>query len=167
MTTIRSQEGQKMESKGFGKFLDNSVSGSNFYSNLNCLISGRPLAEFELILKTCYFQSFKETVPVMQFFYFVFFFIFNPALWPKAIHRLILTNILAFFGSFHPQNFDAMITSDRQHVLRTPITRVVKNEQYQSFQPIVWPEKSLSYASRHVENRVGRGILPRDNSCAP
>ena len=103
----------------------------------------------------------------MQFFIFYFFLFLILPCDQKQYIDLILTNILAFLGSFHPQNFDAIITSDRQHVLRTPITRVVKNEQYQSFQPIVWPEKSLSYASRHVENRVGRGILPRDNSCTP
>ena len=82
----------------------------------------------------------------------------------KQYIDLLLTNILAFFGSFHPQDFDTMITSDREYVLRTTITGLVKNEQYQSFQPIVWPERSVSY----VENRVGRGILSNDNkSCAP
>ena len=108
------------------------------------------------------------TVPVMQFFIIIFLlFLILPGDQKQYID-LILTNILAFFGSFHPQNFDAMITSDRQHVLRTPITRLVKKEQYQSFQPIIWSEKSLSYVSHHVENRVGRGILPSDNnSCAP
>ena len=85
----------------------------------------------------------------------------------KQYIDLLLTNILAFFGSFHPQDFDTMITSERQYVLRTTITRLVKNEQYQSFQPIVWPERSVSYVSRHVENRVGRGMLSNDNnSCA-
>ena len=61
-----------------------------------------------------------------------------------------------------------MITSDRQYVPRTPITRLVKNTEYQSFQPIVWPEKSVSYVSRHMENRAGGGILSNDNdSCVP
>ena len=100
----------------------------------------------------------------MQFFYFLFFLFLILPCDQKQYIDLILTNILAFFGSFHPQDFDAMITSDRQHLLRTPLTRLVKNEQHQSFQPIVWPEKSLSYVSRHVESRVGRGILTSDNN---
>ena len=61
-----------------------------------------------------------------------------------------------------------MITSDRQYVPRTPITRLVKNKEYQSFQPIIWPEKSVSHVSRRMENRAGGGILSNDNdSCAP
>ena len=78
----------------------------------------------------------------MQFFYFFLFLFLILPCDQKQYIDLILTNILAFFGSFHPQDFDAMITSDRQHLLRTPITRLVKNEQHQSFQPIVWPEES-------------------------
>ena len=106
---------------------------------------------------------FQKPVPAMQFFLFQIM----PCDWKQYID-LWLTRILAFFGSFHPQNFDAMVTSDWQYVPRTPITRLVKNEQYQSFQPIVWPEESVSYVSRHMENRVGRGILSNDNdSCAP
>lgn len=81
----------------------------------------------------------------MQFFIFYFFLFLILPCDQKQYINLILTNILAFFGSFHPQNFDAMVTSDWQYVPRTPITRLVKNVQYQSFQPIVWPEESVSY----------------------
>ena len=155
-----------MENKGFWKFLDNSISGSNFYQNLNCLISVRSRRVFlrsSLSLKLVTSQFFKSQCLPCSFFLFQIM----PCDWKQYID-LWLTRILAFFGSYHPQNFDAMVTSDRQYVPRTTITRLVKNEQYQSFQPIVWPEESVSYVSSHMENRVGRGILSNDNdSCAP
>lgn len=99
------------------------------------------LSKVEFIFKISYFTIFQEPVPAMQFFLFQIM----PCDWKQYID-LWLTRILAFFGSFHPQNFDAMVTSDRQYVPRTTITRLVKNEQYQSFQPIVWPEESVSYS---------------------
>ena len=154
-----------MENKGFWKFLDNSKSGSNFYQNLNCLISVRSrrvLLRSSLSSKLVTLQIFKSQCLPCSFL------ISNHTLCLKAICRFKANSYFRVLGSSHPQDFNAMITSDRQYVPRTPITRLVKNKEYQSFQPIIWPEKSVSHVSRRMENRAGGGILSNDNdSCAP
>ena len=89
---------RKWKTGGFWKFLDNSISGSNFYQNLNCLISVRSRRVFlrsSLSLKLVTSQFFKsQCLPCS------FFFISNHALWLKAIYRSMANSYFSVLWEF-------------------------------------------------------------------